>query len=292
MHSFAILGWIGAALSIALPWPQVWRSCAKGQTNGLNASACFLGVAMPVGWITYGALTGETVQIITNLVTGGAALAVLTTVLIKQRDLRQRRRLLTSTAGAAGIVTTAAAGAVATLLTTFTNTQVASVLGGVLAVTSIISAVPQPLSLLRDRTQDMAGLSPLRWRLAAAACACWMTYGFATAQPAVWLSAVVGLTSALIVCWVLYSAGRAKSAAATTTAIVTPAVTQTVIMSTVAAGRAAGRPGGRGVARAAACGIAGRSTPDLQYQLPPNGQGRTSVPAAQTAHDGRFATLG
>ncbi|AGL17829.1 SemiSWEET transporter [Actinoplanes sp. N902-109] len=213
MFSFALLGWLGAALSIALPWPQVWRSCARGRTSGLNTSACFLGVAMPVGWITYGALTGETVQIITNTVTGTAGLAVLTAVLLKQRDLRTRRKLVTSAAGAAGIVLAAAGSATATALTVASSHQAAAFLGSVLAITSIISAVPQPLSLLRDRTQCMAGLSPLRWRLAAAACASWMTYGLATGQVAVWLSAVVGLTSASIVCWVLWSAGRSSAGA-------------------------------------------------------------------------------
>ena len=63
--------------------------------------------------------------------------------------------------------------------------------------------MPQPLALLRDKTQDLAGLSPLRWRLAAAACACWCTYGVTTAQTAVWLSAGVGLIGALVVCTVL-----------------------------------------------------------------------------------------
>ncbi|WP_244876060.1 SemiSWEET transporter [Winogradskya consettensis] len=216
MHTFALLGYVGAALSIALPWPQVWRSCAKGQTNGLNASACFLGVAMPVGWITYGALTGETVQIITNAVTGGAGLAVLTTVLIKQSHLRQRRKLATSAAGAAGILTATLGSAAATWLTAASSHQAAAFLGLVLAGTSFVSAIPQPLSLLRDREQDMSGLSALRWRLAAAACASWMTYGLSTGQPAVWASAMVGLTSALIVCWVLFTSTRTSAVRTTT----------------------------------------------------------------------------
>jgi uncharacterized protein with PQ loop repeat len=212
MFSFALLGWLGAALSIALPWPQVWRSCAKGRTSGLNTSVCFLGVAMPVGWITYGALTGETVQIITNTVTGTAGLAVLTAVLARHGELRTRRRLMTSAAGAAGVLLAAAGSATATALTVASGKQAGAFLGTILAVTSIVSAVPQPLSLLRNRTQCMAGLSPLRWRLAAAACASWMTYGLATGQVAVWLSAVVGLTSASIVCWVLFTANRAPAA--------------------------------------------------------------------------------
>ncbi|WP_305783599.1 SemiSWEET transporter [Symbioplanes lichenis] len=204
MHPIALLGWFGAALSIALPWPQVWRSCVKGRTTGLSVAACWMGVAMPAAWITYGLLTGETVQVVTNVVTGSASLGVLTAVMVKNRS----RRTLRSAAGAAAIFTAAGASAAVAGLTPVTGTQAAAVLGTILAVASLISAVPQPLSLLRDRTQDMSGLSPLRWRLAAAACGSWMTYGLFTGQPAVWASAMVGLTSALIVCTVLLAATR------------------------------------------------------------------------------------
>lgn len=208
MHSIALLGWFGAALSIVLPWPQVWRSCIQGRTSGLSVAACWMGVAMPVGWITYGLLTGETVQIVTNVVTGSAGLGVLSAVLIRNSDVRTARKLATSAAGAVAILTAAAVTGTVAGLTTVTGTQAATVLGILLALASIVSAVPQPLSLLRDRTQDMSGLSPLRWRLAAGSTASWLAYGLATGQPAVWLSATVGLTAAAIVCWVLWTAGR------------------------------------------------------------------------------------
>lgn len=208
MHSIALLGWFGATLSIVLPWPQVWRSVVKGRTGGLSATACWTGAAMPVGWITYGLLTGETVQIVTNVVTGTAGLGILSAVLIRHSDARTARTLVRSAAGAAGILTVTAATGTIAALTTVTGTQAATALGIILALASIVAAVPQPLSLLRDRTQDMGGLSPLRWRLAAGSTASWMAYGFATGQPAVWLSAVVGLTAASIVCWVLWTAGR------------------------------------------------------------------------------------
>jgi uncharacterized protein with PQ loop repeat len=188
------LGCLGATLSMTLPWPQVWRSCIGRRTTGLSAAACWLGVAMPVGWITYGLLIGDRLQVVSNSVTGLAGFAVLAALLVTQPSLRSRRVLATSAAGA--IVVLTAAGAAAS----FGGPSAASVLGGVLAVTAILAAIPQPLSLLRDRTQDLSGLSPLRWRLAAGACASWFAYGLATAQPGVWLSASAGLASALIVC--------------------------------------------------------------------------------------------
>jgi len=117
MHPTALLGWLGAALSIALPWPQFWRSVVRGRIKGRSATACWQGVAMPIGWITYGLLTGETVQVVTNTVTGVAGLAVLVTVLLKQSELRTGRKLLVSAAGAAGVLTAAAGSAIAGRLT-------------------------------------------------------------------------------------------------------------------------------------------------------------------------------
>jgi uncharacterized protein with PQ loop repeat len=233
MHSIALLGWFGAALSIALPWPQVWRSVACGRTKGLSATACWQGTAMPVGWITYGLLTGETVQVVTNTVTGVAGLAVLVTVLLKESELRTGRKLLVSAAGAAGVLTAAAGSAAAGRLTDVGGTRAAAFLGAVLACTAILGAIPQPLSLLRDRNQDLAGLSPLRWWLAAAACGSWCTYGLATGQLAVWLSALVGLASALIVCWVLLTDRRSRAAVPAVAVPATAAVAVRTTRSTV-----------------------------------------------------------
>jgi hypothetical protein len=36
----------------------VSKSCVQRRTDGLPATACTLGVAMPLGWITYGLLNG------------------------------------------------------------------------------------------------------------------------------------------------------------------------------------------------------------------------------------------
>jgi uncharacterized protein with PQ loop repeat len=233
MFSSALLGWLGAALSIALPWPQVWRSVVRGRTKGLSATACWQGTAMPAGWITYGLLSGETVQVVTNTVTGVAGLAVLVMVLVKEGELRTRRALLVSAAGAAGVLAAAALSAAAGVLTGIGSAHAAEGLSAVLAFSAILGAIPQPLSLLRDRGQDLAGLSPLRWWLAAGACSSWCSYGLATGQVAVWLSALVGLSSALIVCWVLAADRRATTA--TTPAV----VSASAAVATAFAGKAA-----------------------------------------------------
>jgi uncharacterized protein with PQ loop repeat len=205
------LGLLAATLSMSLPWPQVWRSCAQRRTTGLSATAVWLGVGMPVGWITYGLLMGDRLQVVSNVVNGLAGLAVLGSVLLTRLDLRTRRRLLT-TAAAAGTVTTAAAiTGLAAALPGVSGRQVAPLLGVVLALAATLSAIPQPLALLRDRTQDLSGLSPLRWRLGLAACSCWFLYGLSLGEAAVWASALAGLISAGIVCAVVAARRPAPS---------------------------------------------------------------------------------
>jgi uncharacterized protein with PQ loop repeat len=202
MHP-SVFGWLGAALSMSLPWPQVLRSCVQRRTTGLSATACWLGVAMPIGWITYGLLAGQQVQVVTNLVTGTAGLAILTVLLITRGELRTRRSLLVSSAGAAAVLAASAGSAILSRVPAIGPARVSLVLGALLAVSAIISAVPQPLALLRDRSQDLSGLSAARWRLAAASGACWLRYGVTSGQFAVWLSASVGLTASVVVLAVL-----------------------------------------------------------------------------------------
>lgn len=211
MLTFA-LGWLGAALSMTLLWPQVWRSCVQRRTTGLSATACMLGVAMPFGWITYGLLIGDRIQIVTNTVSGTAGAAILAAVLITRPELRTGRSLAIAAAGPATVVLVSASCAAAAAVPGVGGTTAAQALGAVLAAASALSAVPQPLALLRDPQQDTSGLSPLRWRLAAGACTMWLLYGLGTGQTAVWASAAVGLASAAVVCTVLVLGGRRAAA--------------------------------------------------------------------------------
>jgi uncharacterized protein with PQ loop repeat len=198
------LGVLGAALSMSLSWPQVVKSCVRRRTHGLSPTACALGVALPLGWITYGLLTGQRIQVVTNVVTGTAGLAILAALLITQPGMRSRRALRLSAASAGAVLAGVFLSGMAAALPGVRGEQVAPVLGLLLAGVSVFSAIPQPLTLLRDRTQDLSGLSPLRWRLGAAACSSWLLYGLSTGQAPVAASASVGLISALIVCTVLH----------------------------------------------------------------------------------------
>ena len=199
------LGCLGAALSMSLAWPQVYKSCVERRTSGLSATACTLGVAMPIGWITYGLLSGDLIQVVTNTVTGATGLAILAALLLTQPRLRSGRALLVSAGSGGAVVAAAAVSAAAAALPGVRGGDVSPLLGLALAAASLVAAIPQPLALLRDRTQDLSGLSPLRWRLAAAACGSWLLYGLTAGQPGVWGSALVGLISAGIVCAVLHA---------------------------------------------------------------------------------------
>lgn len=200
-----VFGLLGAALSMSIAWPQVYRSCVRRRTGGLSATACMLGVAMPLGWVTYGLLIGDRFQVVTNTVSASTGLAILIALLATRPAVRAGRALLASAGAAAGVLLLVLGAAASTALPQVSAPRAAAMLGTALAAVSFVSAVPQPLALLRDRGQDISGLSPLRWTLAASACASWFVYGLGVGQPAVWASALVGLTSALIVCGVLFA---------------------------------------------------------------------------------------
>jgi len=199
----AALGCLASTLSIAVVWPQVWRSCRHRRTLGLSPTSAWFAVGLNVCWLTFGALTGDPAQMITNAVVGTGNSAVLVALLLTQPLLRTRRALLRTAAGAAGLLALAAGSALAVSVFAASPAVVATTLSSVIAVVGSIAALPQPLRLLRDRTQDVSGLSPTRWRLGAGACASWTSYGWLGHQPAVSLGAGFGLTCALLMCALL-----------------------------------------------------------------------------------------
>jgi uncharacterized protein with PQ loop repeat len=199
----AALGCLAATLSIAVVWPQVWRSCRHRRTLGLSPTSAWLAVALNVCWLTFGTLTGDPAQIITNAVVGTGNTAVLTALLLTQPHLRTRGTLLRTAAGAAGLVALATGSVLTVAVLGAHPTVVAAALSSVIAVVGAVAAIPQPLRLLRDRTQDVSGLSVARWRLGAGSCASWTSYGWLGHQPAVSLGAGFGLTCALLMCALL-----------------------------------------------------------------------------------------
>jgi uncharacterized protein with PQ loop repeat len=200
----AALGFLAAALSIALIWPQVWLSCRHGRTLGLSPTTSWLGVALNLSWLTFGLLIGDTAQIVTNAVVGAGNAAVLAALLLSQPHLREKAMILRSAAGAA-VLAALAAGSLTSVTLGADPALVAAAFGSVISLVGALAALPQLLSILFDRTQDLSGMSPARWYLGAGSCAAWTTYGWLNDQPNVWLGAGFGLVCAVITCAVLRS---------------------------------------------------------------------------------------
>ncbi|MDP5183481.1 SemiSWEET transporter [Blastococcus sp. BMG 814] len=199
----AALGILAATLSIAVVWPQVWLSCRHRRTLGLSPTSAWLAVALNLCWLAFGLLSGDPVQIVTNAVVGAGNAAVLVALLLTQPRLRAPRVLLRTASGAVVLAALATGGPATTGLLGTDPAAAAALLGGVASVVGAAAALPQPVSLLRDRTQDLSGLSPARWWLGSGSCAAWTGYGWCVDQPMVWLSAGIGLCCALVVCGML-----------------------------------------------------------------------------------------
>lgn len=207
------IGLLAALLSICLVWPQVWLCCRRRRTGGLSPTASFLSVALNLSWLTFGLLTRDPAQSVTNAVVGIGNTAVLVALLVTQPGLRARRVLARTASAAAGLAVFAGGGMVSVTFLGTTPAEVAGPLGAVASVVGATTACVQPLSLLRDRTQDLSGLSRSRWWLSAAANLSWTGYGVLQDRPAVWASAAVGLGCALVVSALLL-AGQSRQPAA------------------------------------------------------------------------------
>jgi uncharacterized protein with PQ loop repeat len=199
----AALGSLAAALSISLVWPQVWLSCRRGRTRGLSPTACWLAVALNASWLTFGLLTGDPAQIATNVVVGAGNTAVLVALLFSQPHLRTRTALLRSAGGAACLAALAAGSIGAVAVLGADRMEVGTALGALVSVVGAGTACVQPLTMLRDRAQDLSGLSAIRWRLGAGANASWVSYALLRHEPAVVASAGIGFGCAVVVCGLL-----------------------------------------------------------------------------------------
>jgi uncharacterized protein with PQ loop repeat len=219
----APLGLLAAALSISVVWPQVWRSCRHGRTLGLSPTTAWLGIALNLCWLTFGLLIGDPAQIVTNTAVGAGNTAVLVALLVAQPHLRTGRMLLRTAVGAAALACLAAGSLLSVAILDASPAAVAGALSAVVSVVNVAAGLPQPLSLLRNRRQDVSGLSAARWRLGAGSCASWVGYGWLIGQPAVSLSAAFGRTCALVMCALLRTRRGTRPAGARTR--VRPALT-------------------------------------------------------------------
>src|SRR3954447_4254213 len=95
----AALGFLAAALSISNIWPQVWRSCRQGRTQGLSPTSSWLAVALNLCWFTFGVLIADPAQVVPQPVVGSGNPAVLIALLVARPQLRSQQLLLRTAAG-------------------------------------------------------------------------------------------------------------------------------------------------------------------------------------------------
>src|SRR3954453_12118913 len=145
----AALGFLAAPPSPAMVWPRVWPSSRHRRARGLSPTTGWLGVALNLCWLTFGLLTGDPAQIITNAVVGVGNTAVLTAMLITQPHLRSRRTLLRTSACSAVLTALAAGSLGAVAVLHAAPAAVAAPLGAVASLVGVAAALSQSLSLLR-----------------------------------------------------------------------------------------------------------------------------------------------
>src|SRR5688500_2009852 len=136
----AVLGFLAAALSISVIWPQVWLSCRHGRTLGLSPTSSWLGVALNLCWLSFGLLTGDLAQVLTHAVVGAGNTAVLAALLLSQPYLRSRRVLLRTATGGAGLAALAVGSMAAAVFLGAAPAVVAAVLGSVIGLVGAVAA--------------------------------------------------------------------------------------------------------------------------------------------------------
>jgi hypothetical protein len=147
--------------------------------SGLSLSANVLGVLFPVGWLLYGMASHSAVQIITTAVGLAGGLAILVGHLVLRRPrLASWLPLL--------LVGLAILGGSALLGRT--------VCGLTASASTIAGVLPQVVLLGRGRRAggiDAAGVSRLRWLLAASCNGLWMVYGAIVGDRVIFLNSTI-----------------------------------------------------------------------------------------------------
>lgn len=224
-HLFATLfSWTVAVTTITISWPQIWVSCVQRRTSGLSPLATVLGPALNVAWLSYGLLIGDPLQIIVNSLMGLGNLAVLSALLLTRPELFRGPSLPRTLAAPAALLALVGAAVTAVLAGAVTAPVAGQAVGLAAAVFGAVSVIPQPLALLRDRTQDVSGISTGRYLLSATSGGLWLAHGLANGQAAVIGSAFLGLTSAALVLHCVATTRRQQAGQPVAVATRTPAL--------------------------------------------------------------------
>jgi uncharacterized protein with PQ loop repeat len=195
------LGYLGAALGVAMVLPQIARTLRNRSVPGVSALSWSLTTLACTSWLFYGVRTHELPQIPGNvlLVSGAVVIALAVPSL---RGVRVR--------AAALLVGALALLALATLAPP-------AVIGGVAIGIALVSGVPQTIKSLTRKEAQVSAVSSSSWLLRIASQACWLSYAIALGDATVAISAIVILTNATIVLLSESTRGTARQERATRT---------------------------------------------------------------------------
>ena len=177
------LGYLGAALGVAMVVPQIARTMRDRSVPGVSALSWSLMALACTSWLLYGVRTSELPQIPGNvLLVSGAAFIALAAP--SRASVRSRAAVLV------------AAGVGLLLLAVLAPS---AAIGAVAIGIALISTVPQTIKSVARRGAAVSAVSPLSWLFRVASQACWLAYAIAVGDMTVAISAVVLLTNATIV---------------------------------------------------------------------------------------------
>jgi uncharacterized protein with PQ loop repeat len=184
VHAFAIAaGYIGAALSVGMVIPQLFRTLRHRSLGGVSAISWLITTAACFTWLLYGVKGHVWPQIPGNaLIVPGAAAIVL--AVPARLSVAKRAGLLACTAGALILV--------AALIPP-------DVLGYLAFAISLVSAAPQVVTSIARRREGRSAVSIPAWLMRGVSQMFWLYYALILHNGPTLISAVVVLVSVAVV---------------------------------------------------------------------------------------------
>lgn len=193
---FELLGYLGAAIGVAMVLPQVQRVLRHPGLGGVAPLSWGLMSVCCLLWILYGVRHEQPVQIFGNILLVAGAVTVC---LAAENPVPARRRALLL-----GV-------AMATAFAVGMTIPAASV-GYVAFGLGLFSMVPQVVASIRTyQARETSGISLPSFGLRVASQACWLTFAIGTHDGPVVVAATVALSTALLVL-ILERAARSDTA--------------------------------------------------------------------------------
>ena len=184
LHTFLLdLGYVGATLGVVMVVPQIIRTLRHPTLGGVSPVAWSMTALACMTWLTYGVRTATMQQIPGNILLVAGAVVV---VLLVPSPVSRRRRALTL-------------GSVAAVLLAIALSLPAAATGYVAVSIGLVSAWPQVYeSVATWRAGVRSGVSLTTWSLRALSQSCWLTYAITAVDVPVISSAIVALSTALL----------------------------------------------------------------------------------------------